>query len=271
MNHRHPRLRELGGALLVSIALCSVVHAQCGKRPRGETLVQTVDEKPDPKEVAFVRAQFPIVLEPDPNSGEPCFIAIPIERLEDKGCRVTFKLLVEEWDASEPGPIQAARDDPQQARHVSLVMQRPKTRSPSGFCASARRLPVGEPCETTLSYSSKPPENFYAAMHVAPWVKRVTILGVELSEGHRIIEKAPPATVEQEESIRDWVGQLADDHYEVRHKAHRALVEFGVPATPILQGHLNDADPERRVRIREIIGEIGRIEQLRMPPVKMGR
>ena len=210
-------------------------------------------------EVHFVRCEYPIVLEPNHEDRTGCFIAIPIKRLNEKGCSVKFKMLVEEWDKAE---LEKFKDYPERDRHMALYMQRDKRKGQSGFCASARTLPVGKPCETTLNYSSKPPAGFYVSVHVAPWVKRVTILNLEISEGCEFMEKAPPANFQQKQSIAELIAQLDHDQFSHRDKAHRALVDFGWTAMPLLKEHLEDPDPERRVRVTQIIREIEKMEDV---------
>ena len=208
-------------------------------------------------EVPFVRCKFPIVLEPKAGNHQGCFIAIPIERLAEAGLTVTFKLKVEEWDESRMADFEGA---PMRDRHVSLYMQRDKTKGQSGFCASARKLPVGKVSEQKLHYSSKPPTGFYASIHVAPWVKRVTILGLEITDSCRFIEKPAPANPEQVLSIMENIRQLAAEEHASRESAHQTLVRVGWPARDILTKHLDDEDPERRFRVRQIIEEIDKAQ-----------
>ncbi len=222
-----------------------------------ERHIEQLVVKSGPDEIHFVRCEYPIVLEPKAGNAQGCFIAIPIERLTESGCTVTFSLLVEEWDESKMAEFEGS---PQRDRHVSLYMQRDKTKGQSGFCASARKLPVGKVSEQKLHYSSKPPTGFYASVFVAPWVKRVTILKLEVSDSCRFIEKPAPATPEQELSIKNSILQLADDDYLIRHKAHQSLIQTGWPAKPLLTSYLNDDDPERRIQVRQIIQAIDKAQ-----------
>ena len=249
---------------LAACSLCSLV-AKAQDLPRIKSGSYWL---PAVREVPFVSSKFPIVLEPDPKGHTGCYIAIPIQRVQKKGCQAKFKLFVEEWDVLPEIDEGNSYEVGMRKKHVSLVMQRNKTGTPSGFCASARRLPIGKPCDTSLTYSSKPPDSFYVTMHVPYWVKRVTILSFKV-EGHQLIERVAPATAEQKQTMATWIDKLAAENYAARQAAHDSLVGSGQAAVPILTAYKLDEDPERRTRVCEILAEIERVSRKRMPPVKM--
>jgi len=261
----HSKMCRVTGAMLVALSALGGCMAQDLPRiQRGSYWLPAV------REVPFVRAEFPIVLEPDAETRTSCYIAIPVERVQEKGCVARFRLMVEEWDELPDVDESNSYEVNMRKTHASLVMQAIKTGLPSGYCASARKFTVGTPCETTLSYMSKPPDRFYVTMHVPYTVKRVTILDFVV-EGHRLIEKTAPATPEQQGTIADWIGQLSAEDYATRQAAHAALVAMGAAAVPVLMDFRNDADPERCWHVLQILGEIDCNEQRRMPPVKMAQ
>ena len=227
---------------------------------------------PAVREVPFKSDGFPFVMEPDLEARTGCYISIPFEHIDGQGATAVLKLRVEEWEEKPEIDQNNRYEVGTQTRHVSLVMQTTKTGTPSGFCVSSRKLPVGEVCTTKLTYSSRqdPPKSFYLTMHVPYWVKRVTLLSVEI-KGYRFIEKSPAPTDEESRSIDEWIGQLAADQYALREKAHESLINIGERALPQLEESKGDRDPERRIRIREIIARIQRAQAERMPPVKMAR
>ncbi len=225
---------------------------------------------PAVNEVPFERARFPIVLEPDSKTRTGRYISIPLQRITAKGCSVTLKVIVEELDNIPPPDPDNRYEAGARKRHVFITMQSAKTGTPSGFCVSSRKLPVGRVFDTSLNYSSKPPERFYFTMHVHYWVKKVTIVGIDV-KGVKMIEPIPEVTVDQETRISQWIEKLSAEEFATRTIAYQSLVDMGPGAIPRIQLYYDDPDPERRMRVRQVIAEIKRNQSKRMPPVKMAK
>lgn len=67
-------------------------------------------------------------------------------------------------------------------------------------------------------------------------------------------EAPPPAS--DEKTIRDLIGRLGDDDYNVREEASDALLRIGSPALPLLREAVKSGDPEIRSRAQGLVEQI---------------
>ena len=65
--------------------------------------------------------------------------------------------------------------------------------------------------------------------------------------------------------MKGWILELGNEDFGTRQKAHEALIEMGWRARPMLEEYLHDDDPERRVRVGQILATIEKLDDLVVP------